>query len=362
MKNAERRALRDRCRWLNGHGPVSAAAHLQEVAAYCEAHDVALDQYGEGAFLERFEAQVAERLGFEAARFMPSGTMAQQIALRIYGDLAGNPHVGMHPTAHVELHEERGYAHLHGLRATLVGSAGTPLVDSDFESLSEPLAALLIELPIREAGGQLPTWNELAALKQSVGATETRLHLDGARLWECAPHYERPYDEICAGFDSVYVSFYKGIGALPGAMLLGTRDFIDTAKLWQRRSGGNLYTLTPNAASAAMQFESRLERMPRYHTRAAELAKLLGQVEGIRVLPDPPHTNMMHVFLDTDSESARTARDRFAQERGVWLCGGTSPADAPGMCRVELYIGDGALTVQDAEITDGFRAMLTLSE
>ena len=94
------------------------------MAAWCDANQVSFDAYGEGALVQDFEAQVAERLGAEAARFMPSGTMAQQIALRVWCERAGKRHFGMHPTSHVELHEQRGYARLHGLEATLAAARG----------------------------------------------------------------------------------------------------------------------------------------------------------------------------------------------------------------------------------------------
>ena len=89
------------------------------------------------------------------------------------------------------------------------------------------LASLLIELPAREIGGQLPTWEELVELSELCRNQSIRLHLDGARVWQAAPAYGRSLFEIAALFDSVYVSFYKDVGALPGAMLLGSRDFID---------------------------------------------------------------------------------------------------------------------------------------
>ena len=84
MDARARKKLRDRCRWLVGPGPRSPAAMLREVADYCEQNGVRFDGYGEGDFIEAFESRVAELLGFEAARFMPSGTMAQVIALRIW--------------------------------------------------------------------------------------------------------------------------------------------------------------------------------------------------------------------------------------------------------------------------------------
>lgn len=356
MAHTEREQLRAASRRLEGHGPRTPAELLTATAAWCEQHGVGFDPYGEGVFTADFERRVAALLGMPAGRFFPSGTMAQQVALRVWTERAGNDHFAMHPTAHLELHEQLGYQHLHGMRATLLGPSDAPLLAEHLDELDEEVAALLIELPIREAGGQLPTWEQLEELKAAVAAGGTRLHLDGARLWESAAFYGRSYAEICAGFDSVYVSFYKGIGALTGAMLLGPEDFIEEAAIWQRRSGGNLFTLTPNVASAAMLLESRLAKMPAYYERALDLAEALSAIDGISIVPDPPHTNLMHITLSVDAETAKHRRDRVARETGLWLFGGVEPFDDD--CRFELYIGDAAMEIDNAEVVAAFTTIV----
>ena len=147
---------------------------------------------------------------------MPSGTMAQQIAARIWSERSGRRLIGMHPTCHLELHEERGYSRLHDLQATLIGPADRPMSASDLASVAEPLAAVIVELPTRENGGRLPPWDDLVELCATARDRGTAVHLDGARLWEAAAGYDRPLPDITELFDSTYVSFYKGIGALPG--------------------------------------------------------------------------------------------------------------------------------------------------
>ena len=122
---------------------------------------------------------------------MPSGTMAQQIALRIWSDRRGSPTVAFHPTCHLEIHEQKGYQLLHGLHGRLVGDPDRLITLADLEAIAEPVAALLLELPQREIGGQLPEWAELEA-QTALGAERgIALHLDGARLWESGPFYER---------------------------------------------------------------------------------------------------------------------------------------------------------------------------
>src|SRR5579871_7536 len=94
---------------------------------------------------------------------MPSGAMAQQIALRICSERKNCRTVGFHPTCHVEIHEKKGYQLLHGLHGYLAGDRERLISLADVQSVAEPIAALLLELPQREIGGQLPTWDELQA-------------------------------------------------------------------------------------------------------------------------------------------------------------------------------------------------------
>lgn len=101
-----RQALARSSRHLHGHGYQSPAQELERVAAWCQAEALETDVYGEGEFLQSFERRVAKLLGFAAARLIPSGTMAQPIALRLWAERRGTNRVGMHPTSHLELHEQ----------------------------------------------------------------------------------------------------------------------------------------------------------------------------------------------------------------------------------------------------------------
>ncbi|MEN0061080.1 MAG: beta-eliminating lyase-related protein [Myxococcota bacterium] len=345
-------------RMFRGDLRPSPAELLRDAAAWCEAHDVTWDAYGTGKALQAFEARVAQLLGYPAARFMPSGTMAQTVALRIWCERKGIRTFGMHPTSHVELHEERAYGHVHQLHATLVGPQDRPLVAKHLRAVTEPLGALLTELPIREAAGQLPTWEELQALKDLAAARNLPLHLDGARLWCCGVAYERPLHEITAGFSSCYVSFYKSVGALPGAMLLGPEDFIAEAHLWQRRLGGNLYSFAPNVATAALRLDAALASMPARLAGAKAIVAALADLPGLTPFPSPPHTHLFHMLIDRSPEQAYEARDRVAEELGIWLFRGVSPGPVPGTSRFEVSVGSATLSLEVAEIRQAFERFM----
>jgi threonine aldolase len=347
---AEREALRLSCtRQLSGHPVLPPGEELARIGAWCREHGYHEDRYGEGRLAQEFEAKVCALLGKEAGIFMLSGTMAQQIALRIWSERAHCAHVGMHPTSHLELHEEHGYSHLHGLRATFIGPAQRPMLAADLAACPEALSALLIELPIREAGGQLPEWNELAELLALAKQRGIRTHMDGARLWESSAYYGRSYAEICAGFDSVYVSFYKGIGALAGAMLLGPADFIAEAKVWRRRHGGTLVQMHSMIASAAMRFDAQLARMPAYFERAKQLAAAIRRNTAIVVNPATIQANMFHLHFAKTPETLLEARDKLAREQKIWTAGRAVPSGTPGWSYFEVYVGDNLMAMSDEE-------------
>src|SRR4029077_14207920 len=121
--------------------------------------DLAADEYGEGGTVAVLEAEVRALLGRPGAVFMPSGTMAQQIALRVHADRRGRGVVAFHPTCHLELHEDKAYQRLHGLVGRPLGEGRSLLTLADLEGVREPLAAVVWELPQREIGGRLPAWD-----------------------------------------------------------------------------------------------------------------------------------------------------------------------------------------------------------
>ena len=309
------------------------------------------DFYGAGGIVSQLEVEIAELMGKEAAVFMPSGTMAQQIALRIWCDRAGNSRVAFHPTCHLELYEHHAYRELHRLESVLLGEPSRLFTLADLEAVHTPVAAVLVELPQREIGGQLPMWDDLTGVHEWAANRGVRLHLDGARLWECAPYYGRPYSAIAAMFDSVYVSFYKILGGLPGAMLAGPADFVAEAKVWQRRHGGNLHTLAPNAIAAKIGIDRHLPRIPAYCRKAAEIADALRGVEGLAIVPEHPPTNMMHLHFSGDLEAIEDAVYEVARETRLLLFARLNRS-AEGVGVVELAVGEHSLEIDTAEIRE----------
>jgi threonine aldolase len=347
--------LRSRCtRSITGHGQFTAAERLASIPL-----DTEPDYYGDGGVVAELEREVAELLGKPAALFLPSGTMAQQAVIRVHADRRGRRAVVFHPACHLDQHEGRGYERLHGLIGRPVGAANRLLTLDDVSTVAEPVAALVLELPQRDLGGRQPAWAELVTLVDWARSRGAAAHLDGARLWESAAGYGVPPARIAELFDSVYVSFYKGLGGISGCAVAGEADLIAEVAEWRHRHGGTLFALWPYAASARTSLHQRLPRMAGYLAQAQEIAEQLSRLPGVTVLPDPPQTPMMHLLLTAPAETLLAGARRLAIEQRLWTWRMFSATDDPERQAVELVVGDatGRLTV--AEVRDAVADVMT---
>jgi threonine aldolase len=326
-----------------------AAEMLEELAR--RAGDERADTYGKGGAVERLERRVAELLGKEAALLFPSGTMAQQIALRVHCDRRGVRTAAFHPQCHLEAHEEKGHEYLHGLHAVLVGDRNRLITLDALEKIAEPVGALLLELPQRDLGGQLPSWDDLLAQVEWARSRGAAAHMDGARLWQCEPFYGKTFAEISAPFDTVYVSLYKDLEGIGGCLLAGPEDVIAEARVWSIRHGGRVASLYPYALSGERGLDEVLPRIPSYVEKAREIGAALATLDGVDVVPDPPQVAMVHVYVRGDLERLLDAVAAIAEERGV-LLGRFGSTDLPAVQRTEIQVGAPTLEVPTEEIAE----------
>ena len=354
MVNPAVEALRASCKQsISGHGVLSAADLLSLIPP-----DTAMDVYGSGGVVEELEGEVAALLGKPAAIFLPSGTMAQQAVLRIHADRRASRTVLFHPTCHVEEQEGKGYERLHGLVGRPVGDRQRLITLDDLQSVAEPFAALLIELPQREIGGSQPAWDDLVAQIDWARSRGAAVHLDGARLWESAAGYGVPPADVAALFDTAYVSFYKGLGGITGCCVVGEPDVVAELGEWRRRHGGTLFALWPYAAAARTALRQRLPLMPRYLEHARDIAALLREVPGVTVRPDPPQVPMMHLLVRAPADVLLDNIRRVAQEQGIWTWRGPMATADPGVQAFELSVGDATLELTAEEVRDVVAALL----
>lgn len=350
-------AYRNSTRMLIAHGRQTQAAWLRELADWIEQAaggvDPLPDRRGAGAEVTDLEDEIAELLGKPSAVLMPTGIMAQLAALRVWTERSGHSTVGLHDKSHFLVYELDALRELHGLRPVVVTEPPRPTLASDLAKIPEPLGALTVELPLRDCGHVLPTWDQLVELSAAAVHCGVPFHIDGARIWESAPFLGHSYAQIADLADSVYVSLYKGLGAPAGALLTGPQDFIEDARRWRHRHGGNLPSLFPLAAAGRLGLRRYLPQMETYVACAREMA---AAVEAARVgiaYPSPPHTNTFRVFLTAPAAALNRAVVAHAEDTGVW----SFPRDfrdteVPGWAMAEFIVGEATLTWQPDEVVD----------
>jgi threonine aldolase len=320
--------------------PGELFARLAEVAEELGLRE--WDRYGEHGAVEVLEREVAELFDKPAAVFFPTGTMAQQAALRIWCERRGSTRVALPDLAHALHHEEDGPRLLHGFRfEPLTTGWETPTVAHlDAVPGAERLGAVQLELPLREAGCLLPTWDELAALSERARALGVPLHVDGARIWESQPHLDHTLPEIGALVDSLYVSFYKGLGAVSGAALVGDADLAAELRVWRKRLGGTPYALTPYAVDALRALREELPYVGDWVAWAQALAAALVE-RGLRTTE--VHTNTFLVTAEVDPDLATERLIEHLERTGVVAGVPWRPAEAPGLALTEVAVARPAL-------------------
>jgi threonine aldolase len=334
-------------RSLTGRRPVSPRDELVSIVAELDraedGTDPMWDRYGEGGPVAALENQVAALLGKDAAVMFPSGTMAQQSAFRVWSDRQGSRRIAIPGLSHLLHHEQDGPRLLNDFQwALLTPGVGTgdvvPTADH-LAAIPGELGAALLELPLRDGGYLLPSWDQLEAFSLACSDRGVPLHLDGARIWESGPFLGHTPAQISALADTVYVSFYKGLGGLAGAVVAGPEEVISEVRLWRSRHGGTLWTMLPYAVSALRGLRDELPRMAEYHRRALEMAELLA-AKGIRTFPESPHCNAFRIFVQ--------APGNVVTERVITVMEGehlavTSPwrdsQDVPGWSWTEFVVG-----------------------
>ncbi|MGX1271534.1 threonine aldolase [Streptomyces phaeoluteigriseus] len=305
--------------------------------------DESVDMYGDGV-VAALEAKVAGLLGKEDAAFFPTGTMAQQVALRCWAGRTGNPAVALHARAHPEVHERGALSQVSGLRPVRLTDEPRQPTAEEVRDCEEPFGTLMLELPLVGPGHLLPSWEELTDLVEAARERDAVVHFDGARLWESTVHFDRPLDEIAGLADSVYVSFYKSLDGFGGAALAGPSTLVEEAKAWRHRYGGTVFQQFPTALSALLGLERELPRLPSYVRHARVVAAALAgglAAAGLpwsRVHPGVPHTNEFQVWLPYDADVVAEAAIRTAEETGTLLFARSWDAPVPGLAVTEIDV------------------------
>ncbi len=282
--------------------------------------EVGDDVFGDDPTVHRLEARVAEILGKEAALFVPSGTQANQLAVRVHTQ-AGDE-ILVEAEAHLYYYEAGAPAALSGvLCRCLPGQRGIFTVAEVEAALRPadvhfpPTRLVCVENTHNRGGGKV--W-PLACLRE-VSACARRhglaLHLDGARLWNASAASGVPEREYAAEFDTVSVCFSKALGAPVGSALAGPRELIERARRFRKMFGGGMRQAGLLAAGALFALEHHRARLVEDHARARRLAGMLAELPGATIDPAEVETNLVY-FRVTRRPAAEVVAE--LQAAGVW--------------------------------------------
>jgi threonine aldolase len=392
------------------HPELTPAEMLRKLADDCERFGIdKLDVYGDftldstKSYLRRFESDIAMEFQKEDGVFMPSGVMAQQIALLIHASQQRKQnqkqqaqYFACHHSSHLLLHEQDGFRELLGMEALVIRTnsnnsdqhhdggihippMGLHHVQDSLEQFKnnhnislagELISTLIIELPHRELGGKCTPLEDLHQIRELCHREGVKLHCDGARIFEATTGYSSSNKshptELTNLFDTVYISFYKGLAGASGAMLLGSKEFCDEARIWLRRFGGNLYTLLPYAVSGwagykrhwlgdgnAMTFLDKKEKLARI---VATLSADAGISSIVTFDPVVPEVNMVHGYLCMDANTFAAIHDKVEKSLGIRVLNRVRTI-GDSQSKFEWTMGEANGNIPDEAFLRGWKAL-----
>jgi threonine aldolase len=272
--------------------------------------EVGDDQFGEDPTTNRLQERVAAMLGHEAALWLPTGTMANQVAIRVLtrpGD-----EVLLARQAHSLWHETGAAAANSGVQLTEIGGDEGRFTVEEFLAARKPRAHMLyppttlvsVENTHNRAGGVVIDVATGAAIADAARANDVASFLDGARLWNAAIALGVPVVELARPFDLVSVAFSKGLGAPGGSMLAGSTDLIARAVRYRRMAGGAMRQVGIFSAAADYALDHHIERLADDHANAGLLADRLALSPAIELDPAAVQTNIVVFSLARDAPDA----------------------------------------------------------
>ncbi len=281
--------------------------------------EVGDDVWGEDPTVNRLQERVAQRLGFEAALFVPSGTMGNQLALAAQS--RPGDQLVCHADSHVQRYEGGAPAALSGLQvATVTTGDGNlpweriePLLGDPDDPHSAPPALVALENTHNRCGGRVLDEEITERTLREAHRRKLRVHLDGARLWNAAVARGVEPAAVARGFDSVSVCFSKGLGAPAGSILASSAEVILRARRLRKRWGGGMRQVGILAAACEFALDHNFERLDRDHDHARSLAEGIEHPE-LR-LAAAPQTNIVLFEVEGDRDSSAIAA-RF-EEAGL---------------------------------------------
>jgi threonine aldolase len=281
------------------------------------------DQFGEDPTINRLQDRIALLLGKEAALWLPTGTMANQVALRVLTRPGDDVIVSR--DSHTVSHETGASAANAGVQFTAIGAGGVFTRDEFLEAAKPrghivypPTTLVEIENTHNRAGGIVFPQDEAARICTAAAAQGIASYLDGARLWNAAAASHRSPAECAAPFDLVSVALSKGLGAPGGSVLAGAAETIGRCVRYRRMLGGAMRQVGFFAAAGLYALEHHVDRLAEDHANARMIAERIASSRRIVVDLATVHTNILLFHLSPDAPDAATVV-ASAGERGLLM-------------------------------------------
>ena len=287
---------------------------MRQAMATAEVGD---DVYGEDPTVNRLQDVVADLLGKEVSLFVPSGVMANQIAVKLH--TTPGDEVILNRQSHIYNYETGAAGVLSGIQLAPIDSPEVLLTADQVEAAIRPAMDVFpkttlvsIENTLNKGGGRVYSLDRLAAITDVVRRHDLALHLDGARLWNASAASGTPERDYAALADTVWVALSKGLGAPVGSLLAGSSDLIEQARRYRKMFGGGMRQSGVLAAAGLYAIEHHRPALSHDHEKARQLAEGIAELPGLTIDPSTVATNI--VLFDVVDGEAAPVIDRLNDE------------------------------------------------
>lgn len=283
------------------------------------------DVFGDDPTVIALQEKAAVMLGKEAALFVPTGTMANQVCIRAHTEPGDE--IICSGDSHIYLYEGAGFAALSGVSVACVqgefGILSAQSVRAAIRaegSLSHyPVTSLIcLENTANRGGGSTYSMQNILEIAEVAKEKKLKLHLDGARMFNAVVASGIPAQEMAAPFDSISFCLSKGLGCPVGSLIVGSQVFIDRCHRFRKMFGGGMRQAGVLAAAGLYALENHVERMADDHRRARALAEAIGAIDGIQVDLETVKTNMVYIDVSGTGHDASVVVDKL-NAQGVAL-------------------------------------------
>ncbi|MDO8645077.1 MAG: GntG family PLP-dependent aldolase [Candidatus Planktophila sp.] len=282
------------------------------------------DVYGDDPTVNSLESRVAEMFGMEAGVFTPSGSLANQLAIRML--VAPGEELLAESNSHIVRAELGAAAVFSGIttrtwqavNGRLKASAVIDIARPDSGPYLVSTTAIAVENTHNFGGGTVQSIKEIADLRAKADELGLRLHLDGARIWNAHIASGVSFLEYGKYFDTVSVCLSKGLGAPVGSVMISTQERISKARVWRKRYGAGMRQVGILAAAGHYALDNNLERLADDHRRAKKLAVAIAAIDSTLIDPSLVETNIVGLDLTSMSFSAADLAKR-TREAGLWI-------------------------------------------